>query len=117
MIVPSSAEEVSKAIKVIREHECIFAVKSGGHAMFAGASNAPGGITIDLRNLNGIELVEDGETTLVGTGNRWRDVYAKLEPLNRVVVGGRDSEVGVGGFILGGDSSKVFPITYYWLTC
>lgn len=73
--------------------------------MFPGASNAPSGITIDLSKFDDIVPDEDGLTTRVGTGNRWIDVYKVLEPLNRMVVGGRHSQVGVGGFILGGESS------------
>ena len=103
VIVPSSAEDVAEAIKVISQHQCIFACKSGGHSMFAGASNAPGGITIDLRDLNLVELSEDKQTTRVGPGNRWGEVYEKLEPLNLTVVGGRNDQVGVGGFTLGGE--------------
>jgi hypothetical protein len=43
--------------------------------MFAGASNAPGGITFDMKYLNDVLISEDLETTVVGTGNTWGDVY------------------------------------------
>jgi FAD/FMN-containing dehydrogenase len=69
--------------------------------MSAGASNAPQGVTIDLRHLNHIELADDHLTTSVGAGTRWGEVYKRLEPLNLTVVGGRDSQIGAGGFILG----------------
>jgi len=75
--------------------------------MFPGASNAPGGITIDLRKLNLIAFDEETQTTEVGPGNRWADVYKVLEPLNKTVVGGRSSQVGVGGFILGGECPQM----------
>lgn len=75
--------------------------------MFRGASNAPGGITIDLRDLNLVEISDDRQTTGVGPGNRWDDVYGKLEPLNLTVVGGRNDQVGVGGFTLGGESLEI----------
>jgi FAD/FMN-containing dehydrogenase len=104
VITPSAGVDVSEALKVIKHYQCIFAIKSGGHAMFSGASNAPSGITIDLKKLDAIEPDEEGLTTRVGTGARWMDVYKVLEPLNRTVVGGRNSNVGVGGFILGGES-------------
>jgi FAD/FMN-containing dehydrogenase len=104
IVTPSSANAVSQALKIIKQYQCIFATKSGGHVMFPGASNAPAGITIDLRNINAIEPDEEGLTTRVGTGNRWSDVYKVLEPLNRTVVGSRNSRVGVGGFTLGGQS-------------
>ena len=70
--------------------------------MSAGASNANQGVTIDLRHLNGIRLAKDHQTTSVGAGTRWGKVYEMLEPLNLTVVGGRDSQIGAGGFVLGG---------------
>lgn len=107
-MLPTSAEDVSDAIKLIGQHECIFAIKSGGHAMFSGASNAKGGITLDMRYLNSLKLSEDQQTVYVGTGNRWGDVYHYLDPMNFTVVGGRDNQVGVGGFLLGGKLRKNF---------
>ncbi|PMD66410.1 FAD binding domain-containing protein, partial [Hyaloscypha bicolor E] len=101
VFLPASAEDVSQALRSIKEHQCHFAVKSGGHAMSAGASNAPQGITIDLRHLNRIELADDQLTTSVGAGTRWGEVYRRLEPLNLTAVGGRDSQIGAGGFVLG----------------
>ena len=99
---PSNTKEVSAAIKEIGLTNCSFAVKSGGHAAFAGASNIEGGITIDLRNLKTIRISPDRKTTYVGSGNRWSDVYAKLDALGIAVMGGRDGDIGVGGLILGG---------------
>lgn len=78
--------------------------------MFAGAANAPGGITFDMKNLNDVILSEDLGTTVVGTGNTWGDVYKVLDPMNRTVVGGRDTGVGVGGFTLGGKSNRSLAI-------
>jgi FAD/FMN-containing dehydrogenase len=69
--------------------------------MFAGSSNAPEGITIDMRHLNGLKVADDRMTTSVGTGRKWGEVYNELEPMNLTVVGGRDTQIGVGGFILG----------------
>jgi hypothetical protein len=72
--------------------------------MFAGASNAIGGVTMDLRHLNSLSIAVDHSSTIVGTGKRWGDVYEVLEPMNLTVIGGRDTQLGVGGFILGGRS-------------
>jgi len=104
---PNEAAEVSVAIIAIRLTECQFAVKSGGHAAFTGASNIQGGITIDLRNLNTIEVSLDNKTTYVGSGNRWSDVYMKLDPLGLAVIGGRNGDIGVGGLTLGGQEPSV----------
>ncbi|XMA10973.1 hypothetical protein WAI453_003764 [Rhynchosporium graminicola] len=82
--------------------QCKFAVKSGGHAAFAGASNTDDGVTIDLVNLNQLAISSDGTETAVGAGNLWHDVYSYLEVKNRTVVGGRVSAIGVGGLTTGG---------------
>ncbi|PVH74286.1 FAD-binding domain-containing protein [Cadophora sp. DSE1049] len=107
IVHPTSSEDVSKAIKIISQHTCIFAIKSGGHAMFPGGSTAPGGIVLDLQLLNGLELSEDRGTLFLGTGNRWGAVYEFLMPWNLTVVGGRVGDVGVGGFLLGGGISFI----------
>jgi FAD/FMN-containing dehydrogenase len=89
----------------VKENKCHFAIKSGGHARFAGASNADGGVTIDLVRLNSITLSADKKSVTIGAGNRWAEVYRSLEAENLTVIGGRVATVGVGGVILGGESS------------
>ena len=79
---------------------------AGGHAAFKGASNIQGGLTIDLHQLDSIEVSSNRKTTSVGSGARWEDVYAKLDPMKLAVIGGRNGDIGVGGLTLGGDSIK-----------
>jgi FAD/FMN-containing dehydrogenase len=55
--------------------------------------------------LNDITIAEDEVTTHVGPGNRWIDVYSYLDTKGLSVVGGRVSEIGVGGLVLGGGIS------------
>ena len=62
-------------------------------------------MTIDLINLNQITVSSDKKQASVGPGNRWVDVYNKLEPLGLSVVGGRIEDIGVGGLTLGGGIS------------
>ncbi|KAE9962605.1 hypothetical protein BLS_000124 [Venturia inaequalis] len=104
-IEPTSAQDVVVVLQTVKEHRCHFAVKSGGHARFAGASNADGGITIDLVRLDVVGLAEDKKSVTVGAGNRWARVYRTLEEDDLTVVGGRVATVGVGGAILGGGIS------------
>ena len=113
VIVPTSADEVAAIVQIVRDTNCQFAVKSGGHGAFAGASNIQGGITIDLQLLNELTLSGDHTTTRVGPGNRWINVYEYLTPKNLSVLGGRVAEVGVGGFTLGGGISFFAP-KYGW---
>ena len=70
--------------------------------MFAGASNIQDGLTIDLTQLNQIQVSPDKTLTAVGSGARWGDVYSHLGEQQLSVVGGRDADIGVGGLTLGG---------------
>ncbi|KAL5321334.1 hypothetical protein ACEPPN_012149 [Leptodophora sp. 'Broadleaf-Isolate-01'] len=99
---PSNAADVAVALLVLQFTRCPFAVKSGGHGRYPGESTVENGVLIDLVALNHIEVSPDRSTVSVGPGRRWFDVYSALEPLSLVVVGGRDADVGVGGFLLGG---------------
>jgi len=104
-VQPSIPLEVSVVVLVSEFLKCPFAVKSGGHAAFAGASNIQGGITIDLAKLNEVTVSADKTLTRVGAGNRWVDVYSQLDPQGVSVVGGRVAAIGVGGLTLGGGIS------------
>ncbi|GKZ76364.1 hypothetical protein AnigIFM56816_006624 [Aspergillus niger] len=131
VVSPDSAEDVSKIItslvttvSALPGHEqarCQFAIRSGGHNSFGGASNIQHGITIDLRALNTIKVLapsaDNGnkQTVFVGAGATWGDVYAHLDPLGLSVAGGRAAQVGVGGLTLGGGMSYFSP-RYGW-TC
>ena len=101
-VQPETAKDVSASLLVTKFFQCPFAVKSGGHAAFQGASNIDGGLTIDLANLNMIQISSDNTLTQVGAGNRWIDVYTHLDPMQLSVIGGRVADIGVGGLTLGG---------------
>lgn len=98
---------------LVKQADCSFAVKSGGHGAFPGASKIDGGITIDLQLLNEVTVSNDKTITRIGPGNRWVDVYSVLDAKNLSVVGGRVADVGVGGLTLGGGIS-FFSGQYGW---
>ena len=104
---------MSFAVLTSRVTKCEFAVKSGGHAAFAGASNADGGLTIDLIHMTDVTVSSDKTQTSVGAGSVWYDVYTKLQPMGLTVIGGRVSAIGVGGLTLGGGIS-FFSNRYGW---
>ncbi|KAF2139551.1 uncharacterized protein K452DRAFT_310505 [Aplosporella prunicola CBS 121167] len=110
---PTHAFQVSTTILLSRLTRCPFAVKSGGHAAFAGASSIQGGITIDLHLLNELTLSADKSRISLGPGNTWYDVYTTLEPEGLAAVGGRVAAIGVGGLTLGGGIS-FFSGLYGW---
>ncbi|QKX59142.1 uncharacterized protein TRUGW13939_06274 [Talaromyces rugulosus] len=105
IFLPESSHDVASAVILARRSNCPFAVKSGGHAAFSGASNLEGGLTIDLVAINDITVNKERATVSVGPGNGWGDVYRQLENQNLTVVGGRIADVGVGGLSLGGGIS------------
>ncbi|KAI7675103.1 hypothetical protein KC318_g1162 [Hortaea werneckii] len=102
---PEDSVAVAVTILLSRLTKCPFAVKSGGHAAFANASNIGGGITINMAKMNEVKLSEDESVAKVGPGNTWYDVYTALEDRNLTVVGGRVADIGVGGLTLGGGVS------------
>lgn len=104
-VEPKSTEEVATALGILINNWCTFAIKSGGHSSSKGASNSIGGVTVDLRRINQVELSDDKTQTRVGTGAVWGDVYRALEKENLAVVGGRVDDVGVGGLLTGGGIS------------
>jgi hypothetical protein len=110
---PASANQVSIAVLISRLSQCPFAVKSGGHAAFAGASSIEGGITIALERIDDITVSTDKKSVAVGPGNLWFDVYTTLQPQDIAVIGGRVSGIGVGGLTLGGGIS-FFSNIYGW---
>ncbi|KAI7220162.1 hypothetical protein KC333_g2543 [Hortaea werneckii] len=110
---PEDSVAVAVTILLSRLTKCPFAVKSGGHAAFANASNMEGGITINMARMNEIKLSEDESVAKVGPGNTWYDVYTALEDRNLTVVGGRVADIGVGGLTLGGGVS-FFSGLYGW---
>lgn len=55
-----------------------------------------------MSQLNQVTPSGDLSTVTVGPGNRWADVYSKLDALGIAIGGGRVATVGVGGLTLGG---------------
>ncbi|KUI54257.1 Bifunctional solanapyrone synthase [Cytospora mali] len=114
-----NVEDVSIAVKTLvslqeEGHSCLFAIRSGGHSSWAGASSILDGTVIDLSSLNTIELSTDKSTVSVGVGATWGDVYKALDPQALSVNGGRAYGVGVGGLMLGSGLSHTSP-RYGWI--
>lgn len=102
---PSKATDVSVLVLLSRLTQCPFAVKSGGHAAFGGASSIEGGITVSLEKLDEVTLSCEKDKVRIGPGNRWGDVYERLDKDEVTVTGGRVASVGTGGLTLGGGIS------------
>lgn len=103
--VPDGAEDLQVALQQLVDSETKFAVHAGGHSYNVGGSNIDQGVTIDLSRLSKTKLTDDARAAWVGPGSRWGEVYAALEPHGVSIPGGRVSDVGVGGYVLGGGFS------------
>ncbi|VUC32592.1 unnamed protein product [Clonostachys rosea] len=114
---PSSAEEVSVAIKTLNKYPDVqFALKCSGHNPNLGFSSVNEGVLLAFDpNFKYSIPSADGTLVRVGAGAKWEDVYASLDSLGRAVVGGRLGNVGVTGFTLGGGLSHLSP--QYGLAC
>ncbi|KAL1862680.1 hypothetical protein Daus18300_008478 [Diaporthe australafricana] len=101
-VVLNNTEEVVSALEIVRKTGCKFAVRTSGHNPNVGFSSVDGsGVVLDLRGLNSKTL--DGENVLhAGGGSLWGDIYPYLEEHGRSPIGGRERQVGLGGFLTGG---------------
>src|SRR3954468_19300599 len=62
-----SAADVQRVVNVARKHSLELAVRSGGHSN-AGHSTTEGGLVLDLRDMNAIEIDAAGKTAWAETG-------------------------------------------------
>jgi len=115
ILVPNSAQDIAKSIKIINFFSVPFAVRSGGHTPFLGSASTSNGILISLQNFTTLALSESKDLVSVGPGNRWIKVYVFLEPHNLTVVSGRVPSVGVGGLTTGSGNS--YFSTGYGMAC
>lgn len=104
ILMPTTADEVAAIISILATNNENFAIKSGGHNPNNYFSSINGSPLISTKNLNQVVLDSGTGTVRVGPGNRWDDVSKALDGSGYSVVGGRIGNVGVGGYMLGGET-------------
>ena len=112
VVRPQSSEHVATAVReltivahivrVVGGRQCQFAIRGGGRTPWAESANIEGGVTLDLGAMRDVSVNSERNVTSVGGGARWIDVCAKLDAMSLAVSGGRVSDIGVAGLILGG---------------
>jgi FAD/FMN-containing dehydrogenase len=126
VVQPRNTQQLSAAVQTLkREYDGrqiqvgeghpgfgLFAIRSGGHSTIPGAASIKGGVMIDLRHFCEVEPSKDETTVVIGTGARWMDVSKTLDKKGLAVVGGRNSAVGVGGLVLGGQAAPLYLTCY-----
>lgn len=100
-IAPTSAKEVSIAVKYATEQGIDVAVKGGGHST-AGVSSTDGGLLIDLGRMRKVDVETDKQLLHVQGGCLWLDVDEAAWKYGLATVGGTVADTGVGGLSLGG---------------
>ena len=96
-----TASDVAAVINFAKTAGLELAVRSGGHST-AGHSGSEGGVVIDLRDLNEIDIDTDAMTVWAGAGLTAGEVTRALEQHNVIVGFGDAATVGIGGLTLGG---------------
>ncbi|KAH6883028.1 hypothetical protein BKA58DRAFT_447730 [Alternaria rosae] len=110
IVRPTSTEDVSTAIKILRlSNGTKFAIKGGGHNANAGLNNIDQGVTIDMQSMNKVGVERGDRVVRVEAGALWQDVYDEAEKRNLTVLGGRIGVVGTAGFLTGGGISFFSP--------
>lgn len=109
ILAPSTTDEMAAVVAALRGTNETFAVKSGGHNPNNGWASVDDGPLLSTKNLDEVVFDPQTKTVRVGPGNRWDEVAAALDGTGYCAVGGRIGNVGVGGYILGGELKSLSP--------
>jgi FAD/FMN-containing dehydrogenase len=102
----TSAADVAAAIGCARDSGLPLSVRGGGHNV-AGYSVCDGGLMIDLRPMNAIDVDPEARTCRAQPGLTWGEFDAATQEHGLAVTGGRMSTTGIAGLTLGGGSGWV----------
>ncbi|MBI4920243.1 MAG: FAD-binding oxidoreductase [Devosia nanyangense] len=97
----ASATDVAAVLNFAQATDLPIAVRSGGHSV-VGHSGNNGGLVIDLRDLNRIDIDAGARTAWVGTGLTAGQITLAVEQHGLIIGFGDAPTVGVGGLTLGG---------------
>lgn len=85
---PKSIESLSKLLKVLNETDVPFDVRCGGCG-----SASSSGVLISMSAFDGFEFNKEEETVIVGAGQLWRHVDAKVEEFAPGYSGAHDEAI------------------------
>jgi len=95
----ASVADVQAAVKWAAYYGVPITARSGGHS-YAGYSSLKGGLVVDVRSLNKIDVGKG--SARIGAGNNLWAVYSTLAAKDLTVPGGSCPTVGIAGLALGG---------------
>ena len=99
----TSPADVVEALALARSEGYEVAVRAGGHSV-AGMSLNDGGIVVDVRSMNRVEVDPNARQARVGAGATWSEFDRGTQEHGLAATGGRVSTTGVAGLTLGGGS-------------
>jgi FAD/FMN-containing dehydrogenase len=117
-------DDVVATVNFARKHGCDFTVHGGGHSP-SGHSSSNGGIVLDMRKRNKVQVDVEKKLVHVQAGAVWSEVNNAAWEHGLAVVGGTVESVGVGGLTLAGGFGfltgkyymKVYILIYVYLRC
>lgn len=95
----ANAQDVAAGVKWAAEHRLPVAVQSTGHGA---DSVVDGGLLINTRRLQGLQIDPAERTARVGAGVKWRSVLEASVPFGLIGLHGSSTDVGVVGYTVGG---------------
>lgn len=101
IVLPKTSGDVAVAVNYARNNGLELAVRSGGHSP-AGYSVSEGGLTVDLREMNRIELDVPSRTAWAEAGATAAQFTQAAEQHSLAVGFGDTGSVGLGGLVTGG---------------
>lgn len=101
IVRPTSAEDVSEAVKFAVANGLPLAVRGGGHSI-AGHSTISGSLNIDLSTMRGVTIDVEKQTARVQGGAHSRDLAIPAAEVGLALTTGDTGSVGVGGLVTGG---------------
>ena len=103
IVQPTSAADVSEAVKFAASHNLLVSVKGGGHAA-SGHAVCESGLMIDMSLLKAIAVDPEAQTATAGGGVLWGEFDAATQAHGLAVTGGRNPTTGIAGLTLGSGS-------------
>lgn len=99
----AAPDDVIAALAFARAQRLDVAVRGGGHSV-TGASLADGGLVLDVRPMDEVEVDPVRRIARIGGGATWSQVDQATQAHGLATTGGRVSSTGVAGLTLGGGS-------------
>ncbi|MEU8622273.1 FAD-binding oxidoreductase [Streptomyces sp. NPDC048623] len=110
LVSATGPEDVRTAVRYAAEHGLSVTVTSTGHGL---GGTVEGGVLIDTRAMDGVEVDPVARTARIGAGARWGQVAEAAAPYGLAPLNGSSPGVGVVGYLLGGGLG-ILGRTYGW---